>query len=411
MAKLLRVLAITSAYPSRPGDPRGIFIHRLTTALAKEGLDVTVLAPGAPEAPLSETLDGVTVQRAQYWTSHRQALAVGVGGIVPNIRGNPLLALQLPALLMSLRHKAIRLGAGFDLIHAHWTVPAGQAGQAAARTHGLPFVVTSHGGDLNLARRVPLLSTIIRRVCNSADACIGVSQDMVNEFARYGVEPSRVHHIPYGVPENLAADESVLPPLVRHFAATPTFRVIYVGSLIPRKSVHTLLEAHALLQRRGRDISTLVVGDGLCARELRDQVKSQGLRGVTFAGSQPPEIAAACMQGAYVLVLPSRSEGRPLVLLEAMSLGVPVIATDIPGSRELARPGETGMLFPVGDSAALAKCLEALMDDRLLGHRLGVNGRAFVHNERLTDQAIAQRHVELYQRLLTVTPARQPTIR
>jgi glycosyltransferase involved in cell wall biosynthesis len=80
-----------------------------------------------------------------------------------------------------------------------------------------------------------------------------------------------------------------------------------------------------------------------------------------------------------------------------MSQGLPVIATDIPGSRELALPGETGMLFPQGDSEALAERLEALILNPDLAKQLGRGGRDFVQREGLTAVAIARRHIELYR--------------
>ena len=92
----MRLLVITSAFPNFEGDPRGTFIHVLVRALARQGLDITVLAPGAATAPQTKVIDGVTVHRATYWVHKYQGLAIGLGGIVPNLRKRPWLLLQLP---------------------------------------------------------------------------------------------------------------------------------------------------------------------------------------------------------------------------------------------------------------------------------------------------------------------------
>jgi glycosyltransferase involved in cell wall biosynthesis len=368
----------------------------------QQGVEVTVLAPGAPGAPGAETRHGVRVQRARYWIDRWQALAIGVSGIVPNLRQRPWLIVQLPLLVASLIWWAVRLARDATLIHAHWVYPGGLAGLVAARVHGIPLIVTSHGGDLNLARRSRFLRAIVRRVSRSADLCLGVSHAMVEEFVRNGAPAARVRFVPLGVEATVGTGETLDAgdPLLREFAGQPGLRAVYVGSLIPRKSVLTLLEAHAIVQADGREIATLVVGTGPTEPELRRFVRERQLRGVFFAGAQAPEAVRPWIRAGQVLVLPSRSEGRGLVLVEAMIEGIPVVATDIPGPRELVLPGQTGCLFPPGDSRALADCLERLADESLR-RRLGEGGRALVEEQGLTVAASARQHVELYRALVS----------
>lgn len=402
----MRVLVITSAFPAWEGDPRGTFIDQLTRAIAEQGVEVIVLAPGAPGAAAAEVRHGVQVRRATYWIGRWQTLAIGVSGIVPNLRRRPWLVVQLPVLVATLTWHAVRLARGATLIHAHWVYPAGLAGLVAARVRGIPLVVTSHGGDLNLARRSRLLRVLVRWVGRSADVCIGVSHAMVDELRRNGVPAERAHFVPLGV---APADVGRGPPdpghaLLQEFARQPGLRVVYVGSLISRKSVMTLLEAHALAQEDGREVACLVVGKGPTEADLRAFVRRRGLRHVFFAGEQPPQAIRAWMRAGHVLVLPSRSEGRGLVLAEAMAEGLPIVASDIPGPRELALPGRTGYLFPPGDAGALADCLRRFTDPSVR-NRLGEAGRVLVEEQGLTVDASARRHVAVY-RTLEATPRR-----
>lgn len=398
----MRVLVITSSYPSHSGDPRGSFIRILTRAMADDGMEVIVLAPGAAGAPSQETDGMVSIHRATYWLPKRQqALATGLGGIVPNLRQRPWLIIQLIPLIVSLVLKAWRLAGRVDIVHAHWLYPAGLAGIAAARRARVPLVVTSHGGDLNLSHRSWVLRTMSRWVAERSDSCVGVSHAMVDEFRKLGVPEQQITFIPLGVNATRpASNEPSHSTAFQEFKKASGFRIVYVGSLIPRKSVDTLINAHHRLSERGHQIATLVVGAGPEGDRLRSLVERRGVRNVTFAGRQPPFTIPEWIALGDVLVLPSRSEGRGMVLVEAMALGIPIVASDIPGPQELINNGANGLLFRPGDAAALADQLERLIQEPDLGSRLRDNGRRYVEAEGLTPEVCARRHSALYRRLV-----------
>ena len=395
----LRVLLITTAYPSQAGGPRGSFIELLARHLHRQGVTVTVLAPGAPGAPLGEHAGGVRVVRARYWFDRSQRLATGVGGIVPNLRHQPWLAAQLPGLLASLTAAAWKLAVDVDLIHSHWVYPSGIVGVLAARRRGLPLIVTSHGGDLNLARRVPPLRWASRWVSEHADVCVGVSHAMVSRFQELGVPPERVRFLPLGV----EVEDRITPAEPQE--KDRTLKVIYVGSLIPRKSVETLLLAQAELQRRGCHCKAMIVGSGPSENSLRELSATCDLHGITFVGEKPHSAIPALMRSADVLVLPSLSEGRGVVILEAMALGLAVVASDIPGPREIVIPERTGLLFEPGNPNALAEALERLASDPIARVEYGLRGRAFLEAEGLSVERSASAHVELYRGVLAAARA------
>ena len=398
----MRVLFVTSAYPEDRDDARGIFIQRIANGLVREGLEVVVLAPGTPSAPRRGVVEGVHVHRATYWMRARQQLATGLGGIVPNLREHPALAVQVPFLTGALARGATRLASAADVIHAHWTYPAGIAGLIAARRRRVPLVVTSHGGDLNLARGSRVLRSLSARVARAADACVAVSGDLAAQFRSLGVAQQRISVIPYGV--DLVEEQHDDAPLAgsanAELLAFEGFRMMYVGSLIPRKAVETLLEAQHQLQSNGFTVGSVIVGDGPEKANLERLARARSLDHVWFVESQPPSLVPRWFSIADVLVLPSRSEGRPNIVLEAMAAGVPVVATDIPGTRELVQEGETGFLFPVGDSRALASSIERLIEAPSAARLMGKRGRDRVELEQLTTTHIAKRHIALYERLI-----------
>lgn len=401
----MRVLFITSSYPAHQDDPRGIFVHRLARSLCHEGAQVTVIAPGIPRIPLHTQLDSVEIRRVLYWIPQWQRLATGLEGIMPNLQQRPWLWLQVPTLIGGLVWGALRIASDFDIVHAHWLYPAGIAGVFAARRHNLPLIVTSQGGDLNLARRSRVPRVLINWVSQAADACVGVSKALCEQFLAIGVPPSKVRFISSaGVDLTIAR-----PPLsgeaqirYQQFNECGGFRLLYVGSLIPRKSVDTLLEAHYELEQRGYRIACAIVGPGPEEGRLRMMVQALGLRHVFFVGPQPPSLVPVWMSAAQALILPSLSEGLPNVVLEAMAFGLPVVATDIPGTREVVQKDKTGFLFTPRDEKGLADRIEQLIKNESLSNQLGQQAREYVDAEGLTTAHAVRRYLSLYEQMIAL---------
>lgn len=153
------------------------------------------------------------------------------------------------------------------------------------------------------------------------------------------------------------------------------FRVVFLGRLDPVKRVQDLLAALPLLRARG-EFAVHLYGDGADRARLERLVPPGLASHVTFHGAVAS--AREALQGAEVLVLPSEAEGFGLVLVEAMAAGVPVVASRAPGIVDVVEHGKTGLLFPVGDSAALARCVLRLADDRGLRRALVAAGRETV---------------------------------
>ena len=397
----MRVLFITSAYPTQADDPRGIFIHRLARGLRREGTEVTVIAPGSPNARRYEEIDGIAVHRVTYWIPRWQHLAIGLSGIVPNLKHRPWLLFQVPLLIAAMAWRALRLASSYDIIHAHWLYPAGIAGLIAGTRHKIPLVVSSHGGDLNLAQHSRLLQFLCSQISRRSDVCIGVSKSLCEQFECFGVSIEKTEHIPVGADTDPISDSKADADEVYHcFKNYPGLKILYVGSLIPRKSVETLLKAHHKLQMSGYSIATAIVGTGPVKRRIDSMVRENSLTNVFHVDEKPPTLIPVWMSAADVFVLPSLAEGQPTVIMEAMALGLPPIATDIPGTRELIRDGETGFLFSPRDTEGLAACIRRFIDQEDLKEKMGVRGRRYIQRNGLTSTHVAQKHINIYFGLL-----------
>jgi colanic acid/amylovoran biosynthesis glycosyltransferase len=187
------------------------------------------------------------------------------------------------------------------------------------------------------------------------------------------------------------------PELFRPDGASPApGRVLTVARLVPGKGIDVLLEALALLDRRGRAAELDVVGDGPDRDRLAARIRALGLeRRARLHGAASQERVRELLGGAAAFCLPSFSEGVPVVLMEAMAAGVPVVATRITGVPELVEDGRSGVLVPPGRADLLADALERLLNapeaDR---DAMAAAGRARVEAE-FTPQRGARRLMEL----------------
>jgi D-inositol-3-phosphate glycosyltransferase len=282
----------------------------------------------------------------------------------------------------------LRRDVDYDLIHAHYWL-SGVVGLSLRERWSVPMLQMFHTlGDLKnrVARRVADLEPTIRlaeeaRIIAGAERLVAASVAERAYLVRHtDVDPARVAVVPCGVDTELftpgAADAAraalglVEGPLV-----------LYVGRLAPIKGLETLLDAVALLERRGRRLRLSIVGgeadepsDGHEA-ELRRRIETLGIGDlVGFVGAQRQEALRTHYVAADVTVLPSHYESFGMVALEAMACGSPVVASRVGGLTTTVRDGVTGFLVPEGDVTALAGRLEALLADADLRWRLGREG-------------------------------------
>jgi glycosyltransferase involved in cell wall biosynthesis len=175
----------------------------------------------------------------------------------------------------------------------------------------------------------------------------------------------------------------------------------FAGRMLYDKGVAVLVEAQQKLQRRGVDLRLLLAGtpdpENLGSIPPAELEAWRSLPGVTLLGQV--EDIRTLWSAAHIAVLPSRREGLPKSLLEAAAMGRPIIATDVPGCREIACADVNALLVPPDDADALATALARLAQDGALRRRFGAAGRALVES-RFTAEAIGASTVALYRRVL-----------
>ena len=262
-------------------------------------------------------------------------------------------------------------------VHAHFATHPALAALIVHRLTGVPFSFAAHGSDLHVDRR--MLETKLEAAAFAVTVSRFNREVMVatcGEGLRH-----RIHVIHCGVdPAEFA------PPATRR-GATP-FHIISVASLEPVKGHRFLVDACRMLEDRGLDFRCDLVGDGPLRARIAAQIAGRGLGDrVRLLGAQPRPAVARLLAEAHVAVLAShptpdgKREGIPVALMEAMSAGLPVVATAISGVPELVEPDVSGLLVPSGNPRALANALQRLAHDAALRERLGAEGRRTVTRE------------------------------
>lgn len=308
------------------------------------------------------------------------------------------LQLKLTGESPRLRHRLAALRPA--VVHAHFGNDGWLVSRSAGRL-GVPLVVTLHGYDVTRLPGEPGWRGArhrrnLRQVFDRASVVLAVSGHIRDRAVALGADPAkvRVHHT--GVP--------VPPP------PAPTAKrwdLLFVGRFVAKKGIDDLVEAAARLDvPRPR---LLFVGTGPLEQPIRERAAALGLD-ATFLGARTPAEVRRHMTESKVFVSPSKtapngeSEGLPTTILEAASLGVPVVSTYHSGIPEAVRHEETGLLGPEGDRPALAANLRRLLADDSLRTRLGEQARRHVvaHFDLATQTA---RLEELYDSLGTRSSA------
>ena len=366
------------------GSPNGMFgaerwILALARHLPREAVTTVVGViqdvAGAPEAPL---------------LAHARALGMETASVQAPGRINPAAVRSLRALL---REQHI------DVLHTHF-YKSTLIGALAVRGTGCRLLATPHGWNTDAGLMLQAYEWAERVAFGWADAVSPLSPELDRGLRRLPWVRPRLVPIPNGVDlDEVGASAVIAPPLVEAREAGE-FVVGYLGQLIERKRVDVLLDAFAALP--GGHSRLVVVGDGDQRERLQAQARALGLEArVHFTGFRDDRLE--WLRGFHALVLPSTLEGIPRCLMESMAAGVPVVATDIPGTRELVEDGRSGLLVPVGDAPRLAAALASLRDDPARAAALARAGTRRVH-EHFSARAMATRYHALFESLRAGAP-------
>jgi len=332
-----RIVHVTAHYPPFLGGLEKV-VQALVAYRSARGLEVSVLTAG-DRPRMTDRVGRATLGEANQ-VRHLRSWEVAHTAIIP---GLPLELLTMPR---------------SATVHLHVSqafVP--EAVYVAHLLRGLPYVAHLHI-DVGPSGRAGVLlraykPLVLRPILRSAARVVVFTRAQRSAVAaKYGIAAARIAVIPNGV------EETFLYSGRRLVGAKP--RLLFVGRLSPQKNLPLLLHALAGVSEH---FETTLVGDGELEGKLRNVAASLGLQNIRFHGRADGDELRDLYRSADVFVLPSEREGMPLVLLEAMAMGLPVVATDIPGIRDVIAHGTNGILVPPNDVSALRMALKSITAD------------------------------------------------
>jgi len=352
---MMNICMICSEFPPLAAGG-GYHVYNLSKKLVERGHEVAVITRGSWKKTYQEEIDGVSVYRVRFIPSypfHLQPHGFFVNRLLRSIESN------------------------FDIIHLHNSnIPVVHSSS--------PTVVTVHGtmqGHVNNREALDLQSLVVkafsrmyvsidRKVIESANKAIAVSDACARELQDY-----------YGIKDveviNNGVDTIFFIPTKEKEGKEPY--ILYIGRLSPEKGLLDLIKSAKYVCQDNSEIKFVIIGRGPLERRLRKLTHNLNLnKNISFLGYVARDVLLKYYQNATIYVLPSYWEGLPTTLLEAMSCGIPTVATAVKGTSEVIANGKNGMLVPPKNPEKMAEAILSLLDNKYLREKIGESARDHV---------------------------------
>lgn len=382
----MRVTVLTSSFPRFQGDGTAPFVQSICEHLAKLGHDIEVVAPFDAAADLSYR-QNFPVHRFRYIWPEGLHIMGHARSLESDVRLRPLAYVLLPFFFIAAYWNFLRVTKKqqTELIHVHWVLPNGPVAALAAAWRQVPFVVSLHGSDMYVAQKNELFRRVARWVFRRASAVTVCSPNLQLAATKVGT-PHKPTLILWGAdPQRFMPQPKNQDWLHKLGIEKNDLIVIALGRLVHKKGFDILLRAWMEIFAEQYEARLVIGGEGPLLQPLKDLAKEVGIADrVIFAERIPWNQVPEFFSIGDLFVLPSAQDeqgnidGLPTVLLEAMSCGLPVIASEIAGIPEVITHGYNGHLVPPSDAKALANTIANLLQNSATRERLSQAARQSV---------------------------------
>lgn len=286
-----------------------------------------------------------------------------------------------------------------DVIHTHG-YKSDILGLVVAKRTGIACVSTPHGFSGKVSLKLATFILMGTFTLRYFDAVVPLSEELQSDMRRFKVPESKTRFIRNGV--DLKEIDQALIEIEEQLTANKNpseFTIGFIGQMIPRKGIPELLAVFDDLYRRYPQLRLQLVGDGAQRRELEQQAQDLDSRGaIEFLGFRSDRLAL--LKDFDLFIMTSSLEGIPRCMMEAMAVGIPVVAYDIPGIDQLVTHEKTGLLAPWGNREALKQCCEAVINNPEAAKARAEGARLLVENQ-YSAARMAKEYQSLFEDLLT----------
>lgn len=388
-------MVLSSVYARNPEDSEVPWMRKSHAELMAQGVHLEMVAPSW-QGLSSHQIDGISVRRFRYAPKSWEILTHDEGAPT-KLAGKPWMQLlAIPYIILGsllFFWRALQLKP--DVLHVHWPFPHGLMALPVRWILRIPLVLNFHGAELLLARKKKWIRPILHFVLGQADRVLANSSFTAERICE--IRPVSVVLSPYGT---TLSSEIQPKPITQDLP----FRILFVGRHIPRKGIDVLLHAAQSLDPERYQVR--IVGHGSETLALQKMAQELSLFHVVFTGKLSNADLDQEYRNANVFVLPAivdargDTEGLGVVLIEAIELGLPVVASRVGGIPDVILHEKTGLLVPPQDEKALAQALQRLESDPELASRLVDGARQHVREHfswepvtrNLLDQYTALKH-------------------
>jgi len=294
-----------------------------------------------------------------------------------------------------------------QIIHTHG-YKSDILGLIAARLTGIACLSTPHGFSGKVSLKLAAFIRVGTHMLRYFDAVAPLSEELMSDMKRLGVPEAKTQFIRNGVDlkeidqsiEELESGVEKTLEVANEGTESKHTKVIgFIGQMIPRKGLMHLLDCFEQLYTNHPEYRLQMIGDGSQRAELEAYANSlRSANAIEFLGFRSDRLALLSKLDLFVMT--SSLEGIPRCMMEAMAIGIPVVAYDIPGVDQLIDHEETGLLAPFGDKKALAGCCERLLEDPVLARSIASKARERIDGH-YSAARMASEYEELFRKLVT----------
>jgi len=340
----ISVCMITTGFPVIKGDNSGIFIKKLVDQLSLK-VKLTILVPSHREEFVD--FQQYNIVRVRYFFRRLEKLFYSARGLPQELKRNWFALWELPFFFVAMLIKALIYSRKNDIVHVQW-IPTGIFGILPKIIYKKPLVVSVRGSDVTRIANTAFGKILTKFVFKYSDIVVVVSNSF-KEKIHEDFPLVNAIHIPNGIDEFKCSEQLII-------RNNKVFSFLYVGNLVVEKGILDLQWAFEKLIQSGQKAKLTLVGNGDLIVDLHKWAKKKS-NIISIKGLISHSEVIGEMKKADALILPSYGEGRPNVILEAISNYLPVIGTKIEGISEIITDKESGILFPPGDKIILSEIL------------------------------------------------------